>query len=72
MSKDVRRDTEAARDEGGPINGVAVAIVRENRDPSGLARVKVSFPWHSRPEESVLGAARDADDGKGLRDILSA
>jgi uncharacterized protein involved in type VI secretion and phage assembly len=34
------------------INGVAVAIVRDNRDPSGQARVRVSFPWHKRPEES--------------------
>ena len=44
-------ETEATRQDA-PINGVAVAIVRANRDPSGLARVKVSFPWHSRPEES--------------------
>ena len=52
MSTDVPRDSGAARQDGNPINGVAVAIVRENRDPSDLARVKVSFPWHSRPEES--------------------
>jgi uncharacterized protein involved in type VI secretion and phage assembly len=45
------RENEAARDDG-PINGVAVAIVRDNRDPSGLARIRVGFPWHSRPEES--------------------
>jgi len=65
MSKDVRRDTEAARDEGGPINGVAVAIVRENRDPDGLARVKVSFPWHSRPEESYWARLATPMTGKG-------
>lgn len=52
MSKDLTRDTEAARQDSGPINGVAVAIVTDNRDPDGLARVRVRFPWHSRPEES--------------------
>src|SRR5205085_12104872 len=50
MSTDVPRDSGVPRQE--PINGVAVALVRENRDPSGLARVKVSFPWYSRPEDS--------------------
>jgi uncharacterized protein involved in type VI secretion and phage assembly len=35
-----------------PIAGVATAIVRDNRDPSGLGRVSVSLPWHSRPDET--------------------
>jgi uncharacterized protein involved in type VI secretion and phage assembly len=35
-----------------PIGGVATAIVRDNRDASGLGRVSVSFPWHSRPDET--------------------
>lgn len=48
---------EAARSEttleaGGAAKGVAVAIVRENKDSTGQARVKVSFPWHSQPQES--------------------
>jgi uncharacterized protein involved in type VI secretion and phage assembly len=34
------------------IAGVATAIVRDNRDPSGLGRVSVSFPWHSRADET--------------------
>jgi uncharacterized protein involved in type VI secretion and phage assembly len=63
MSTDVPRETEAARRDG-PINGVAVAIVRDNRDPSGLARVRVSFPWHSRPEESYWARLATPMTGK--------
>lgn len=36
----------------GPIAGVAVAIVRDNQDKSGSGRVRVSFPWYSRPDET--------------------
>jgi phage protein D len=32
--------------------GVVVGIVTNNRDPQGLARVKVKFPWLSDDEES--------------------
>jgi uncharacterized protein involved in type VI secretion and phage assembly len=35
-----------------PIAGVVTAIVRDNKDPSGLGRVSVSFPWHKRPDET--------------------
>ena len=64
MSTDVQREMGAARDDGGPINGVAVAIVRDNRDPSGLARVRVSFPWHSQPEESYWARLATPMTGK--------
>ena len=47
------------------INGVATAIVRDNRDPDGLARVRVSFPWHSRPEESYWARLATPMTGKG-------
>jgi uncharacterized protein involved in type VI secretion and phage assembly len=50
MSTEAPHDAQAAGQDG-PISGVAVAIVRDNRDPSGLARVMVTFPWHRRPEE---------------------
>lgn len=40
MSKDLTRDPEASRQDS-PINGVAVAIVTDNRDPDGLAHVIV-------------------------------
>lgn len=43
---------ETALESGGHAKGVAVAVVRENRDDSGLGRVKVSYPWHSKPQES--------------------
>ena len=43
---------ETTLEAGGHAKGVAVAIVRENKDDSGLGRVKVSFPWHSQPQES--------------------
>jgi uncharacterized protein involved in type VI secretion and phage assembly len=48
--------------------GVAVAIVRDNRDSSGLGRVKVSLPWHSRPDESVWAriATPMAGNGRGV------
>jgi len=43
---------ETTVEAGGHAKGVAVAIVRENKDSTGLGRVKVSFPWHSQPQES--------------------
>jgi uncharacterized protein involved in type VI secretion and phage assembly len=47
------------------INGVATAIVRDNRDPDGLARVRVSFPWHSRPEDAYWARLAAPMTGKG-------
>ena len=35
---------ETALEAGGHAKGVAVALVRENKDDSGLGRVKVSYP----------------------------
>ena len=43
---------ETTLEAGGHAKGVAVAIVRDNKDTSGMGRVKVSFPWHSEPQES--------------------
>lgn len=60
--------TDAPRDN--PITGVAVAIVRDNRDPNGLARVRVSFPWYSRPEESYLARLATPMIGKGYGTFL--
>ncbi|HEY2960094.1 MAG TPA: phage baseplate assembly protein V [Actinomycetota bacterium] len=50
----------------GRFNGVAVAIVTNNKDPDGLGRVKVSLPWLGERVESdwtrvvtpVAGAGR--------------
>ncbi|MCV9961731.1 phage baseplate assembly protein V [Pararhizobium sp. BT-229] len=37
---------------GGSAKGVAVAIVCQNRDDSGLGRVRVTYPWHTIPHQS--------------------
>jgi uncharacterized protein involved in type VI secretion and phage assembly len=44
--------SEATHETGGHAKGVAVALVTQNRDEDGLARVKVSYPWHHNPRES--------------------
>jgi len=44
--------SETALESGGHAKGVATAIVRQNKDDSGQARVKVSYPWHSQPQDS--------------------
>jgi len=51
--------------EGGTIEGVAVGIVTDNKDPDGLGRVKVKFPWRENSRESTwarvvtIGAGKD-------------
>jgi uncharacterized protein involved in type VI secretion and phage assembly len=42
------RDTS----EPGLVRGVSVAVVSQNKDPDGLGRVKVRFPWRENPDES--------------------
>jgi uncharacterized protein involved in type VI secretion and phage assembly len=39
-------------DADGSVHGVVVGIVTNNRDPQGLHRVKVKFPWLSLADES--------------------
>ena len=43
---------ETSLEAGGYVKGVAIGIVTQNRDPDGLCRVKVRFPWHDQPRES--------------------
>jgi uncharacterized protein involved in type VI secretion and phage assembly len=41
------RDEQATR-----VSGVVVGVVTNNRDPDGMGRVKVRFPWLSDQDES--------------------
>ena len=45
-------DHETETREPGLIRGISVATVAQNRDPDGLGRVKVKFPWRENPDES--------------------
>jgi len=56
---------ETRRESGGLIEGVAVALVADNKDPEGLGRVKVSYPWHSNPAQSYWARIAVPMAGKG-------
>lgn len=43
---------EVNLEAGGYLKGVAIAVVTKNKDPDGLCRVKVRYPWHSDTNES--------------------
>lgn len=43
---------ETNLEAGGFVKGVAIAVVTQNKDPDGLCRVKVRYPWHSNSSES--------------------
>lgn len=52
MSADGVGPSETTLEAGGHVKGLAVAIVRQNKDTSGHVSVKVSYPWHSKPSDS--------------------
>lgn len=56
----------AAPDRGDRGEGVVPAIVTDVRDPSKLARVKVSFPWLSSSNESFWARVAQPWVGKGF------
>lgn len=51
--------------EGSRIQGVALGLVTNNKDPEGLGRVKVKYPWRENEPESswarvaVMAAGKD-------------
>ncbi len=60
------RETEI--EAGGYVKGATVALVTQNKDPDGLGRVKVRYPWHEQPTDSYWAriAAPMAGKGRGL------
>lgn len=46
--------SQASEDQetGGKIKGVGVGVVTNNKDPQGMGRVKVRFPWRENQDES--------------------
>jgi uncharacterized protein involved in type VI secretion and phage assembly len=55
---------ETTLEAGGHAKGVAIGIVRDNKDSSGMGRVKVSFPWHSQPQQSYWARVATPMAGK--------
>jgi uncharacterized protein involved in type VI secretion and phage assembly len=51
--------------EPGLIRGVSVGVVAQNRDPEGLGRVKIQFPWRENPDESHWARLAVPMAGKG-------
>ena len=52
-------------DADGRVHGVVIGIVTNNRDPDGMHRVKVRFPWLSQSDESHWARVATAMAGNG-------
>lgn len=50
--------------ESGTMEGVAIGIVTDNKDPLGLGRVKVRFPWRENSRESYWARVVATGAGK--------
>jgi uncharacterized protein involved in type VI secretion and phage assembly len=59
---------KTALNAGGHAEGVAIALVTQNKDPNGLCRVKVRYPWHDKPQSSYWArlATPMAGNGRGV------
>ena len=51
---------------GGAMQGVVVAVVTDNKDPDGLARVRLSFPGETRADEWARVVTPMAGAGRGF------
>lgn len=49
---DILTDEDEELENARLINGVAIGIVTNNKDPDGMGRIKVHFPWLSDENES--------------------
>ena len=65
---DMLLEARVGAGEPGIVRGVSVAIVAQNKDPEGLGRVKVRFPWRENPDESHWAriAVPMAGNGRGI------
>lgn len=52
------------RDDVSVVHGVVVGIVTNNKDPDGIGRVKVKFPWLSTEDESAWARVTSPMAGK--------
>ena len=52
------------RDDVSVVHGVVVGIVTNNKDPDGVGRVKVKFPWLSTDDESAWARVASPIAGK--------
>ena len=65
MNADLLRQLLAPSESSRRYYGVVVAIVTNNRDPEGLHRVKVRFPWLDDENESQWARVASPMAGKG-------
>ncbi|HET8774104.1 MAG TPA: phage baseplate assembly protein V [Thermoanaerobaculia bacterium] len=61
---------ETALEAGGYVKGVAIGLVTQNKDPEGLCRVKVRYPWHDQPTESYWARLAMPMAGAGRGTVL--
>lgn len=52
------------RDDVSVVQGVVVGIVTNNKDPEGIGRVKLKFPWLSTEDESAWARVASPMAGK--------
>ncbi|MGP8323109.1 MAG: phage baseplate assembly protein V [Methanosarcinaceae archaeon] len=58
-------DLVTDRSTDSKINGAVIGIVTNNKDPEGLGRIRVKFPWLSNDDESNWARVASLMAGKG-------